>query len=208
VGFDHSTLHLTSFSAAPRVSLRYVRGVNGQGKGFPFSSLSPKTAGCERVGVRAQGNHRRSRWQCGQPTSDDLLLIWSFSNRTVEVFIELAFISWFEMECIICGESRKSKGSLFRADGSAESVGVICTVCYRNLLSNRPTSMGCGFPTEGSPCEREAIFGTGSLERTRQPGDVEPSGSIRNIDDLLLCEEHLREFKSGTQPPWRRGGFR
>jgi len=106
------------------------------------------------------------------------------------------------MACVVCGENRRSKGSLFEIAPEMDSVGVLCRKCYRGLKKNRPDSMGCGFKPEKNPCQNEARFGTGELERHRAPSSPEPTDSTRVVDELLLCEDHYKSVQNGEYPEW------
>jgi len=61
--------------------------------------------------------------------------------------------------------------------------------------------MGCGYNST-DPCPNEAKCGTGSLKRMRDPGSAEPTGSVRTVDDYLLCEDHLQAVLNGDPPEW------
>ncbi|WP_143824999.1 hypothetical protein [Natrinema ejinorense] len=105
------------------------------------------------------------------------------------------------MECVICGEDRRSKGSLMEMGPPMESVGVICQRCFRGLKNNRPDSMGCGYNTEDKPCLNEADYATKTLERLRRVGEV-TSEATEKPDELLLCEEHFEKIENGEKPLW------
>jgi len=79
---------------------------------------------------------------------------------------------------------------IVRDDDPNTSKGIICRRCKAKLVANQQTENRC------AECDKFAEYGTQQLKRTHNPGSPEPTGSVRHVDRLFLCETHFNSHIS------------